>query len=267
VYLMEKISQKKDAKLLLSGALVSRLFFDTMIELSGSEQPNILIDTSAKARLGAFADTKGRFDGHFDTLKLSPPTYLEAENAHKSLSAKQDQINNADILLTLGGSTQRIYENWKSLGLDMQIIDRVTRGKLVAAGASAGSMIWFNNGFSDSMAEEVEEDEYWDYMKSDGLELLPYVVTAHHSDPDEHGRARDGEFKRFLDDSRRVGEWQQAIGIDTCAGLLCADGLLRVVDLKKNASNPDELPGAEVYVYTNDISGVCSVQLSDGDIL
>ena len=59
-----------------------------------------------------------------------------------------------------------MMRRWKFLGIDRQILKAYRRGT-VLAGASAGSICWFESGHSDSMRGYGHDP--WDYIARERL--------------------------------------------------------------------------------------------------
>lgn len=147
-------------KLVLGGGMVTKLTLDAAIELSGSEHPNILIDTSPKYGVGAYEKAVEDITDFAHDCGIGKPIWLRAEfNDDPSEPRKSDLIDKADILMVTGGSTLRAYERWRQAGIVEQVKNRVESGSMVGYGASAGAMIWFNRGYSDSLQYEPEGNQ------------------------------------------------------------------------------------------------------------
>lgn len=224
----------------MSGGVISKYTLDTAIQVSGSEHPRIVVDTSPKLSPEEHAESVASTLGFFDKFGLNPPTFLNIESTKPGANeALVDNLRTADILMVTGGSTLRAYQRWQQAGVTEVINDRVSRGQLVGFGASAGAMIWFQNGLSDSLQYEHSGDEPWQYVDAPGAGIVPAWVTAHYSDTDEFGRVRSDEFAQFL--SKHPNEWNRAVGIDTDAAIISINGLAIVIEASDRPSQPKKV--------------------------
>lgn len=236
---------------MLSGGTICPRFIDLLKEVSGMQKPHVVIDTSARKYPDKFQSIARTYDDLLENNGLPLPEYLQAESNFQSNTLLNTMIDDADVLLVLGGSTQLIHDRWRQRGIAGRIISRVGSGAMAAAGASAGTMIWFKNGYSDSMQQEVRPGSHWNYMQSDGFEILPYSATAHHSDVDEHNRPRDIGFRDFLLRQREAGEHVNAVGFDTFAAVVAVEGATRVINLAKDLQDPSHHDkDASIHLYT-----------------
>jgi dipeptidase E len=86
-------------------------------------------------------------------------------------------IRTAHIIMASGGNTLYAVTRWKELQMDQMILEAVTRNDPppVLCGGSAGSIVWFQYGHSDSMDPTTflhvdpnltdEEKRNWDYIR------------------------------------------------------------------------------------------------------
>lgn len=243
---MEQLSC--DQKLVLSGAGISPRFRNEMLELCDAEKPNILIDFSAKTTQKKYENGRERMDRFFENSGVTVKRLQNSIHDTKTESERAELIDEADIFLVLGGSTRAAYQKWQKLNMSEQILKRVRGGEMVAAGTSAGAMIWFEKGYSDSQKAEVDEGEWWDYEVVESTGFIPAWITAHHSDIDEFNRSRSEGFTRTLEEN--TDQWELAIGIDVFAGLVCHDGLARSVDLRSKKSTEST---HDIHLYYPDL--------------
>lgn len=234
-------------KLVLSGSAMPTSFFETAVEFSGKNKPNILVDTSPKSTEQEYEKFKGLLYKRLGNAYGRPNWLYRSFGASPSPTHAEDMVGEADVLFVCGGSTRLAIERWRTLGITSQIIQRVTNGNLVGSGTSAGAMVWFENGYSDSNQFDVPEGEYWDYSLVPGVDLLPAWVTAHHSDIDGFDRPRAAGFQQCLE--KNSGKWETAVGIDNYAALVCFGGQSWVIDTKLEDTNP--AAPTNVYLYEN----------------
>jgi peptidase E len=105
-----------------------------------------------------------------------------------------------DILQVSGGNTRSMLAVWRHWGLDVLIREAWQRGVLLCGG-SAGSLCWFENGLTDSVADS--------YTSMNGLGLLSGSNCVHYNTPDRrlayHAMIEKGELS---------------------AGIACPDGVM-----------------------------------------
>ena len=234
-------------KLVIGGSTMSSSFFENIIELSGKQKPNILVDTSPKASVTSYQKMKDTLPDALSKFSHSLTWLYPTFTKMPAKSTAKEKIETADILLISGGSTRLAVERWKKIGLIDKVLKRVSEGSLVGSGASSGAMIWFEKGYSDSNQYDVPEGAYWDYSMVSGVGLLTGWVTAHHSDNDVFDRLRNQYFKQELEENPT--EWKTALGIDSSSALLVCNGLAKVLDTKLSTSKPDA-PNS-IYLYKN----------------
>ena len=180
------------------------------------------------------------------------------ENEMPTVEEMQRAIESADILMVSGGNTLYALNRWKQLGVDRMIRNAVygDNGRSpVLCGGSAGAVCWFDQGHSDSMNPTTflkvdpnlteEEKKNWEYIKVEGLKLLPALCVPHHDVTLSNGQPRAQAANQFLltqyyqqqeesdsdsDDETSVhSTLPPCIGIDEQAALVVANDLVRVV--------------------------------------
>lgn len=234
----------ESAKLVLSGGNGRRPFFEAIFELCGTDQPRCVIDLSAKTNNDTYTEARKSWSWALDKHGVPPAEWLQTDfTSDPDVTITNKLLERADVLLVAGGSTRRAYKQWQKSGILEPITMAVSSGSVVAAGGSAGAMIWFENGYSDSDQFEVADGEVWDYSLVEGANMIDGWVTAHHSDIDGFGRLRSVGFAKSL--SSHQGEWRRAFGIDTNAALVCHNGLMRAIDLSSQESSGPH----DVYMY------------------
>jgi dipeptidase E len=125
----------------------------------------------------------------------------------------------ADIIVVSGGNTLFAVDRWKHLGIDLLFAEVVERG-VVLAGGSAGAIVAFESGHSDSgdpesFYQKGEVDHSWEYVRVPGLNFLPGLCCPHYDKVQSNGILRAIDFNDML--KRHAGE--RGIGIDHWAAL------------------------------------------------
>lgn len=142
----------------------------------------------------------------------------------------EELILNSDAIVVGGGNTLNMLGIWKAQGIDRALEKALKRG-IILAGASAGSICWFQNGASDSRPEKLSI--------VDGLGFLPYSNCPHYSQASRQILYHDMIRKRKI---------SGGYGTDELAGILFKNN--RAVD----------------YVTQSDRHNVYSVSLRHGKI-
>ncbi|KAG7368602.1 peptidase S51 dipeptidase E family protein [Nitzschia inconspicua] len=165
------------------------------------------------------------------------------DDATRDLQAEaQKKLQEADIIVVGGGNTLYAIDRWNHLGL-VPLLRKAMERETVLTGGSAGAIVWFDGGHSDSMdpdtyactmvaqygnaSDKVEEvvDERstvgseikdWKYIRVDGLGFLPGLLCPHHDRIQSNGVLRASDFDEML--LRHPGE--RGIGIDHWAALV-----------------------------------------------
>ena len=115
-----------------------------------------------------------------------------------------------DIVLVSGGNTLFAVDRWKRFGLDEELRKAAQRG-CVLTGGSAGAICWFDAGHSDSADPESYADAMlaggsaaastqgasgssdakpWEYIRCEGLGVLPGLCCPHHDRTQSNGVLR-----------------------------------------------------------------------------
>lgn len=253
----------EDAKLALSGGVASTPFLCEVFELAGTETPQIAFDGSPCVSQESLDKKRKMWQEVCQMFLMPEPIWLQDYVDEPLTRSKTNAIlDTADVLYVTGGASRRAITVWTDAGVSDDILERVYSGDITAAGGSAGAMIWFEAGLSDSEFYDVREGENWEYVKVREAALFDAWVIAHYSDRDNLGRDKQSMFESFLRDQN--SKWNYAIGIDTCAALICAGGLAQVRDITP-ASRAGQGLGANVYIHYDSLRE--PHKLHDGDTI
>lgn len=161
----------------------------------------------------------------------------------------QDQLEQyilqSDLIYVGGGNTKMMMNRWQELGVD-QLLKKAFRRNIVLSGLSAGALCWFDHGHSDSMYYESPED--WEYIRVQGLGLIPGLGCPHFHEED-----RVESFKNMV-----INYQQPGIALDDCTALEVIDDQFRIrsdgTDYKayrivptKNRTQVSSLPETNKY--------------------
>ena len=197
---------------------------DTIVAMSGKATPRVLyIGTPGFDLLSGYE----RQAAGFATLGF-PTSMLNLTDLTKVPSAEDRaaSIGSADIIVVSGGNTLFAVTRWRRLGVDKLLRKAMERGA-VLCGGSAGAIIWFDGGHSDSLdPETVQLTRYeksvhvalppdaaatpasiaalpaaeralyrkeWEFCRVKGLGFLPFFMCPHHDRSQSNGQARAGE--------------------------------------------------------------------------
>ena len=229
---------------------------DTIIEMSGTATPTVLyIGTPGFDSLRGYERQAGGFAalGHptsmlnLSDLALVPPA---AQRAAK--------IAAADIIVVSGGNTLFAVTRWRRLGVDVLLRQAMERGA-VLCGGSAGAIIWFDGGHSDSLdpstvqrtraptevhtavnpletatlqsiaalpeAERALYKKEWEYCRVAGLGFLPFFMCPHHDRAQSNGQARATSFDAMLG----VNGAEVGLGVDNNAAVVVDGDRWRII--------------------------------------
>jgi len=109
------------------------------------------------------------------------------------MDVMKSQFNKADIVIVSGGNTLWAVDRWRTTGVDRLIKEAADEGK-VMCGGSAGGIVWFDGGHSDSMEPGSYKNppgpllkdtsdgvmNNWAYIRAPGLSILPGLFCPHY---------------------------------------------------------------------------------------
>ena len=179
-----------------------------ILESSGKEAPSV-----------CFIPTASGDNAEFITHVLSTYTGLGVKADvlrffDRTPANLAEFLSTFDILQVGGGNTRSMLAVWRHWGLDVLIREAWERGVLLC-GASAGSLCWFENGLTDSVADS--------YTAMNGLGFLSGSNCVHYDTPD-----------RRLAYHAMIGNGELSPGIACADGVSAqyhGDKLLRAVSL------------------------------------
>lgn len=246
-----------EERLVLSGSVVNPVFFAKAFELADRAAPRVLLDFSAAPTREAYQYERAIYGEYLSKICTRPPSFLQDEaGRQKSNRAVGQLLRQADILFVSGGSTRKLLRRWTDY-TQQAVAEHVQAGDVVGSGTSAGALVWFQTGHSDSRQYEFRPGTSWRYVPIAGLGIIDAWATVHHHDHDAMGRLRS---KAFADSLKwQSGEWGQALGISSNAALVCANGLASVLEVKPARRFE---PPADITLYR---PGQSPVAFRDGE--
>jgi hypothetical protein len=257
------IMSYENAKMVLSGGVASTPFLHEIFEAAGTDTPQIAFDGSPCVTQESLDKKRKLWKGVCERFLLPEPLWLQ-DYVDEPLSRGKTNalIDKADVLYVTGGASRKGITQWHEAGVTDDIKEHVSSGALTVAGGSAGGMIWFDTGLSDSESYDVADGDNWDYIPVKEASFFESWVMAHYTDTDNLGREKKTEFANFL--RQHDGEWKYAVGIDTCAAIVCIGGIAHVRDITP-PSMADKGYGNNVHLYFDSIRE--PRKLSDGDLI
>mmetsp|Transcript_26481 Transcript_26481/g.25355 ORF Transcript_26481/g.25355 Transcript_26481/m.25355 type:complete len:355 (-) Transcript_26481:102-1166(-) len=222
---------------------------DEIISLTGKKQCKVLYLGTATYDLNGPMEKQTEL---FTEAGATIETINIADTA--PLTTLELSFQQADVVIVSGGNTLYAVDRWKELGIDVLIRKGMERG-LILAGGSAGAIVWFDSGHSDSAdpssfkhamiesAMKVSEEAFtedslnlsvnndshsaWEYIRVEGLGFLPGLLCPHHDKIQSNGIPRSTD----LDNMMLLHEGEQAICIDHWAALVVDGDDYRVISL------------------------------------
>ena len=207
-----------------------------IIELSGKTTPHVLYLGTA-----TYDDPKSQ---HHQTMRLAERgctvEALKLVDHSPSASDLDSSFGKADIVLVSGGNTLYAVDRWRELGVDKRIAEAGHRG-VVLAGGSAGGIVWFDGGHSDSMdpttyhhppgpllrpglSKEVLAKS-WAYLRVPGIGTLPGLFCPHYDKVESNGELRAKSFETMM----KMHSGETGICVDNWAALVVDGDRYRVV--------------------------------------
>ncbi len=207
-----------------------------IIALSGKKAPRVLYIGTA-----TYDDAKSQHHQTMRFLERGCPVHaLKVADDSPSAHEVHAMFAAADIILVSGGNTLYAVDRWKELGIDKLIRKAGERG-VVLAGGSAGGIVWFDGGHSDSMdpttyrhppgpllRSDLSHDvlaKSWAYVRVPGLGTFPSLFCPHYDKVESNGELRAKSFETML----RMHSGEKGLCVDNWAALIMEGGRYRVV--------------------------------------
>jgi len=148
-------------------------------------------------------------------------------------------LNKAHILVFSGGNTLFAYDRAMKFNLRTKILNAALNRGLVLAGGSAGAIIWFIGGHSDSadpatfLNPPEESSKDWNYLRTPGFGFFPGLLCPHHDQVQSNGIPRSKDFDQMM--LRHSGE--RGICLDHWCAISFNEGSFEIISL-------DDKPGS-----------------------
>jgi peptidase E len=173
-------------------------------------------------------------------------------------SELSEKIGEADIVYVTGGDTNRMMRLWRQHKIDTMLGQKALSGQLVITGISAGAIAPMTWGHSDSLSFRIGENETWDYIRTNGLGLLPYAITPHYNTspirPGLPDTPRAELFAQMF--AREYNPDISGFGIDNFVAVVTNDGSVQSL-----STRPDR-PDAKVHTVHMDDTKITTEPMS-----
>lgn len=189
-----------------------------IVKSTYKEKPRALFIPTASCDAKTYVESFNKIYGEIlgcntDTLYLLNNNICEYEIREKIFSS--------DIIYIGGGDTKYMLKVWKENKVDYYLKQAFNR-QTILCGLSAGSICWFEYGFSDS---SEDGDESKSYIKLEALGLLKGIHCPHFN--------KDNIAEYFIDMLK--GEDILGIGIDNNCALEVFDNKFKILKSDNNA--------------------------------
>ena len=209
-----------------------------IIRMSGRSDPRLLyISTASEMEPKCSAPMIAHFTSlgcRVSHLNLILDNYTD-EEIH-------GMILDQDIIYVGGGDTIRLYHVFRSLGVDKYLYEAYDRG-VILSGASAGAMIWFSYGHTDSLAYYTKD---WHYTRIPCLGFVRALLSPHFAP----------HRKVLMDKMYEEGESFPGVALENRTCLVIRDGV---------ATPYRDDPNARVHIYYPTADGYRIWNPADGE--
>ena len=206
----------------------------TLRWLTGKKKPTMLFISTASPNEPRYSQSMIH---HFSAmgftvshLNLILDSYADAEI--------RSMIVDSDIVYIGGGDSIRLYHVFRSMKIDCYLREAYDKG-VILAGISAGAMIWFSYGHTDSLSFYTKD---WSYSRFGCLGYIRALFSPHCS----------GERRADLDRMYKSGESFPGVALEDRTAMVYRDGVCTVI-------REDE--GVNGYVYYPTADGSYRVRI------
>lgn len=150
-----------------SGGNYGKPFIQYVIKLTGKQNPRICFMPTPSGDSQAAIAT---WYQNCEDLEMQPfvqPLYVSSYRQKQSF---EEVLLSMDAIIVGGGSTLNAIAEWKAHGIDTILRKAYNKG-IVLGGGSAGSLVWFQGGTTDSRPQALSVCA--------GLGFLPYSNCPH----------------------------------------------------------------------------------------
>jgi dipeptidase E len=197
---------QSDKTIFVYGNGMEKTFIKYVAELTHKKKPRICFITTASADHPGVIQYLQELVADID---IKPSYLISFISSSPEQESFEDLIMNSDAIMVGGGNTLNMLGIWKAQGIDTLLRQAYEKG-IILAGGSAGSLCWFNAGYSDSRPKKLTIIEC--------LGFLNYSHAPHYNDQPER---RPLYQKAVLE-----GKLSEGYACDAGAGLLFKNGSL-----------------------------------------
>jgi dipeptidase E len=144
-----------------------------IIRLAGKKNPRLLFVPTASLDDEHYCEVAKKYFGKLGCIV--DVLYLVKEKP--SQKETEDKILNTDIIYVGGGSTLRMMKVWRKTRVD-KVLKRAYERGIVLSGKSAGSICWFDYGYSNSL--KYSGSKNWKFIRVKGLGLVKGTNCPHY---------------------------------------------------------------------------------------
>ena len=146
-----------------------------IIRLSNKKNPKLLFIPTASSDSERYWKHVQEYFGKFLKCKADVLFLVKEQPSKEQI---QRRILSADIIYVGGGNTLQMMRQWRRLGVD-EFLKAAYENGTVLSGISAGSICWFDSGYSDSMS--FYNRKAWKYINVKGLGLIKGILCPHYN--------------------------------------------------------------------------------------
>ena len=206
-----------------------------ILDQSQSSKPNICFFPTASA------ESKEYIDNYYKAF-----SQLDCNPTHISLFSRtpdvKSEIEKSDIIYVGGGNTKSMLAVFEEWDINNFLLKAYNDGKILA-GVSAGAICWFNQGITDSWANELKV--------LDCLDIIPGCCCPHY----DGEKDRKPSVMEFI----KSDKIQSCIAIEDGAAVHYKNGELlnaisfykgaNVFNISKENGNIHEIPMDSIEIY------------------
>jgi len=162
-------SQSKDRLIFVYGNGMDKAFIRYVAELTEKKKPTICFVTTAAADNPMVIKL---LEQRIEGLSIKPRFLITFISSSPEQESFEEMIMSSDAVMVGGGNTLNMLGIWRAQGID-KILGKAYEKGIILAGGSAGSLCWFDGGYSDSRPKELSIISC--------LGFLPFSHSCHHN--------------------------------------------------------------------------------------
>lgn len=183
----------------------------TLKWLTGKKNPRMLFISTASPSEPGYSQSMIH---HFSAMGFEVSNLSLILDSYED-SVIHDMIVNSDIVYIGGGDVIRLYHVFRSMNVVNYLREAYDNG-VILAGTSAGAMIWFSYGHTDSFSFYTKN---WNYARFGGLGYIKAFFSPHFT-----GERRES-FEKFYAE----GESFPGIALENRTAMVYRDGVCSII--------------------------------------